>query len=48
MRLHAASLDFRICPECGYSLVDLDLEGTCPECGTPYTPEELEVVWNRK
>jgi len=47
-RSRAASLDYRICPECGYSLVDLDEVGMCPECGTPYNPVELEVVWKRK
>jgi hypothetical protein len=27
------------CPECGYALVGLPLEGACPECGTRYTDE---------
>jgi ssDNA-binding Zn-finger/Zn-ribbon topoisomerase 1 len=45
---HAKSVEYRVCPECGYSLVDLEEEsGTCPECGTAYTRSGLWVVWTR-
>lgn len=45
---HAKSVEYRVCPECGYSLVDLEEErGTCPECGTGYTRAGLWDVWTR-
>lgn len=48
LQAQAKSVKYRVCPECGYSLVDLDEEsGTCPECGTAYTRSGLWVVWTR-
>ena len=45
---YAKSVEYRVCPECGYSLVDLEEgSGTCPECGTAYTRAGLWVAWTR-
>lgn len=48
LRKHAKAVNCRICTECGYSLVDLEESGTCPECGSVYTPESLNEIWMRE
>jgi len=40
-----ASDGYRTCPVCLYSLRGLPERGDCPECGTPYSPEALKVIW---
>jgi hypothetical protein len=35
----------RLCAACGYSLVDLEETGTCPECGARYRYRDLEWEW---
>lgn len=35
----------RLCSTCGYSLVDLEEMGTCPECGARYHCRDLEWEW---
>lgn len=32
-----------VCPACGYSLVGLPDEGTCPECGRPYDQSAIHL-----
>lgn len=39
-RTHASSWGLILCPKCGYDLTGLT-HSKCPECGTPYTLEEL-------
>lgn len=42
---HLRACNDRICPQCLYSLEDGRPDGTCPECGTPYTDEGLHAAW---
>ena len=37
--------DYRICPECSYSLGGLEPIGRCRECGRIYSLEELRLTW---
>ena len=39
--------DFEVCIECGYELSGLPGEGNCPECGSPYTREQLKQLWTK-
>jgi len=39
-----AALDYLVCLECGYNLRDLP-EHRCPECGTPFVPDEVRAKW---
>ena len=38
---------FRLCLRCRYSLVDLEPDGVCPECGERYTAKGLKEGWRR-
>ena len=38
---------YALCPNCGYSLVGLPREHTCPECGYKYDLVEVEAQWRR-
>jgi hypothetical protein len=37
---------FRVCLKCRYSLADLPDVGTCPECGTQFTLEQVQRSWS--
>lgn len=37
--------DGRVCYDCGYLLSGLPDEHTCPECGKPYTVQQLRHRW---
>lgn len=39
--------EFRVCPECHYSLRGLDSCGACPECGRPFEQSKLRQDWRR-
>lgn len=39
--------DGRLCPRCHYNLAGLTDEGHCPECGEPYSPDQLAEAWRR-
>lgn len=34
-----------VCSDCGYDLRESPLDGTCPECGKPYTHAQLRQYW---
>lgn len=36
---------YRVCPTCSYDLSASALQGVCPECGDPYSPETLREKW---
>jgi hypothetical protein len=36
---------YLICPDCGYVLVGLPPEHSCPECGTPYSHDRIRDQW---
>ena len=36
---------YLICPHCGYVLVGLPPEYSCPECGTPYSHDHIRDAW---
>ena len=37
--------NYRVCPECLYSLDAIAESGKCPECGATFTPESLVAKW---
>lgn len=37
--------NYRVCPECLYSLNGIADSGKCPECGAEFTPESLVARW---
>ena len=39
-----AACDFLVCLDCGYHLRCLS-ERRCPECGTPFDPNEIKAKW---
>ncbi|MEO1128506.1 MAG: hypothetical protein AAFX05_02235 [Planctomycetota bacterium] len=41
-----AQRDYRLCPDCGYDLRNVDAE-RCPECGSRCSSEVLRARWNR-
>jgi hypothetical protein len=45
MRRWLASKDWRVCTKCEYDLSGNALCSVCPECGTPYTHEDLRLGW---
>lgn len=49
LRLHRQLLatDYRLCPVCLYDLSGLEDQSVCPECGTPYSHDEIRAMWRR-
>ncbi len=45
IRARVRALGGQICPNCLYELNTLPAEGTCPECGTPYTKPDIIRQW---
>ncbi len=41
----ARAVAYRMCVRCWYSLAGSPAGGVCPECGEPYTPEDLRERW---
>lgn len=42
---HLKAIDARLCPHCLYDLTESPADGTCPECGTPYSHAQLRQFW---
>lgn len=38
---------YRVCTSCLYSLAGHGETGACPECGQPFTADELRETWSR-
>ena len=45
LRARLQSMEGRICPGCGQSLVGLGDEGTCPECGVDFEIGKVRKRW---
>jgi hypothetical protein len=46
-RRKAAVAKGRLCLHCGFPLIHLVEQGTCPECGSAYRADEAERTWER-
>jgi RNA polymerase subunit RPABC4/transcription elongation factor Spt4 len=46
-RAQVEDKQFRICPRCRYNLSGLPDPGSCPECGRPFSDDELSELWSK-
>jgi hypothetical protein len=47
MAARVAAANYRLCPGCLYSLVELGNEGSCPECGRAFSTTGLVAIWRK-
>lgn len=45
LRKRVRQTNYRLCPQCGFWLAGLPRKHTCPECGSSYCLDDVEVLW---